>query len=134
MDYNIKMQIRHLCGYITDKSTVLNYINSENGLRLTIRDIENALADDKRRKPADLKPMMRIRAEVMTHWHGRCSNITLTVQLAQSMSFGCPGCFHARKIKPPNTYGDGGCCAENNAATRMRQRRNAYYDTFPAYP
>jgi hypothetical protein len=58
MDYNIKMQIRHLCGYITDKSTVLNYINSENGLRLTIRDIENALADDKRRKPADLKPMM----------------------------------------------------------------------------
>jgi hypothetical protein len=58
MDYNIKMQIRHLCSYISNKSTVLNYINSQNGLRLTIRDIESALADDKRRKPADLKPMM----------------------------------------------------------------------------
>jgi hypothetical protein len=57
MDYNIKMQIRHLCGYITDKSTVLNYINSENGLRLTMKDIEKALADDKRRKPANLAPM-----------------------------------------------------------------------------
>jgi len=57
MDYDIRKQIRHLCGYITDRSAVLNYVNRENNLRLTMKDIEYALSNDKTRKPADLKPM-----------------------------------------------------------------------------
>ena len=57
MDYNTKAQIRHLCGYITDRSAVLNYINREKNLRLTIRDIEQALSNDNRRKPANRRPL-----------------------------------------------------------------------------
>jgi hypothetical protein len=57
MDYDTKKQIRHLCGYITDKSAVLNYINREKNLRLTMRDIEQALSNDNRRKPANRRPL-----------------------------------------------------------------------------
>jgi hypothetical protein len=57
MDSNIKAQIRHLCGYITDKSAVLNYINRENNLRFTMKDIEQALLNDNRRRPANRKPL-----------------------------------------------------------------------------
>jgi hypothetical protein len=57
MEYNIKMQIRHLCSYITDKSAVLNYLNRENNLRLTYRDIQEALDSAPKKKQYNVKPL-----------------------------------------------------------------------------
>lgn len=58
MEFNIKMQIRHLCSYISDKSAVLNYVNRENNLRLTMKDIDHVLTDVPSPKRFSLKPMM----------------------------------------------------------------------------
>jgi len=40
MEYAVRKQIKHLCGYISDKTAVLQHINREHNLRLTLRDIE----------------------------------------------------------------------------------------------
>jgi hypothetical protein len=57
MDSNLKAQIRHLCSYITDRSAVLNYVNRENDLRLTLKDIEDVMAKAPRERRANLKPL-----------------------------------------------------------------------------
>jgi hypothetical protein len=57
MDYNVKMQIRHLCSYITDKSAVLNYVNRENNLRLTYRDIQEVLNTAPKKRQYNVKPL-----------------------------------------------------------------------------
>lgn len=57
MDSNIKNQIRHLCSYITDRSAVLNYVNRENNLRLTLKDIEEIASKTPRQKRSDFKPL-----------------------------------------------------------------------------
>jgi hypothetical protein len=41
MEYAIRKQIKHLCSYISDRSAVLQHINREHNLRLTLRDIED---------------------------------------------------------------------------------------------
>ena len=40
MDYAVKKQIKHLCSYISDRTAVLQHVNREHNLRLTLRDIE----------------------------------------------------------------------------------------------
>jgi hypothetical protein len=57
MEYNVKMQIRHLCSYITDRSAVLAYVNRENALRLTHKDIQEALDTAPKKKQYGVKPM-----------------------------------------------------------------------------
>jgi hypothetical protein len=56
MDRNLRAKIRHLAGYISDKSAVMQYINREQNLRLTLRDIEDACAGRRDFRP-NLKPM-----------------------------------------------------------------------------
>ena len=57
MDYAVKKQIKHLCGYISDKSAVLQHINREHNLRLTLRDIEEASRSKSRARRIDLEAM-----------------------------------------------------------------------------
>jgi hypothetical protein len=52
------MQIRHLCSYITDRSAVLNYVNREKNLRLTMKDIDEVMSKPPRKKRSDFKPMI----------------------------------------------------------------------------
>lgn len=68
MDYNTKMQIRHLCSYITDRSAVLNYVNREKNLRLTMKDIDEAMSKAPRQKRSDFKPM-KPSPQIVTHTH-----------------------------------------------------------------
>ena len=68
MDYNTKMQIRHLCSYITDRSAVLNYVNREKNLRLTMKDIDEAMSKAPRQKRSDFKPM-KPSPQIATHTH-----------------------------------------------------------------
>ena len=59
MDYAVKKQIKHLCGYISDRSAVLQHINREHNLRLTLRDIEEVIKrNNVRARRTDLEPMI----------------------------------------------------------------------------
>ena len=57
MDRNLRAKIRQLCSYITDKSAVMQYINRERNLNLTLRDIEAACEGIRDYRP-NLKPMI----------------------------------------------------------------------------
>ena len=56
MDRNLRAKIRQLSSYITDKSAVLQYINRERNLNLTLRDIEDACIGIREYRP-NLTPM-----------------------------------------------------------------------------
>jgi hypothetical protein len=56
MDRNLRAKIRQLSSYITDKSAVMQYINRERNLNLTLHDIEAACAGIRDYRP-NLKPM-----------------------------------------------------------------------------
>jgi hypothetical protein len=57
MDRNLRDKIRKLSSYITDKSAVMQYINRERNLNLTLRDIEAACVGQRDYRP-NLRPMM----------------------------------------------------------------------------
>jgi hypothetical protein len=57
MDRNLRAYIRHLGSYITDKSAIMQYVNRERNLSLTIRDIEAACIGQRDYRP-NLKPMI----------------------------------------------------------------------------
>ena len=57
MDRNLRAKIRQLSSYITDKSAVMQYINRERNLNLTLRDIESACIGQRDYRP-NLKPMI----------------------------------------------------------------------------
>ena len=57
MDRNLRAKIRQLCSYITDKSAVMQYINRERNLNLTLRDIEAACEGVRDYRP-NLTPMI----------------------------------------------------------------------------
>lgn len=56
MDRNLRIRIRQLCGYITDKTAVMQYVNREWNLNLTLDDIKNACEGNRDFRP-NLKPM-----------------------------------------------------------------------------
>ena len=56
MDRNLRAKIRQLSSYITDKSAVMQYINRERNLNLTLRDIEAACIGQRDYHP-NLPPM-----------------------------------------------------------------------------
>ena len=43
MRHDIKQKVRHLCGYITDRTAVLNHINRDFGTSYKMQDLEQAL-------------------------------------------------------------------------------------------
>jgi len=58
MEYAIRKQIKHLCSYISDKSAVLQHVNREHNLRLTLRDIDEAATTRHRARRTDLEAMI----------------------------------------------------------------------------
>lgn len=58
MEYAIRKQIKHLCSYISDRSAVLQHINREHNLRLTLRDIDEAATTRHRARRTDLEAMI----------------------------------------------------------------------------
>jgi hypothetical protein len=57
MDKQIKAKIRYLCGYITDKSAIMLYLNREFGCNLKIADIEYVINNGPRQVRCDFVPM-----------------------------------------------------------------------------
>jgi hypothetical protein len=69
MEYALRKQIEHLCGYISDRSVIAAYINNEHGLNLSTVDIIEVTQNDKRRfYSPDHKPMMPSPL-IVTHKH-----------------------------------------------------------------
>lgn len=44
MRHDIRMKVRHLCGYITDRSAVLNHINREYATSYKMKDLERVMS------------------------------------------------------------------------------------------
>lgn len=57
MEKSLRQQIQHLCGYISDRSAVLQHVNREHNLRLTLQDINDAATSRHRPRRADFSPM-----------------------------------------------------------------------------
>jgi hypothetical protein len=69
MEYAVRKQIKHLCGYISDKSAVLQHINREHNLRLTLHDLEQAIkSKSSRARRTDLAAMIPSPL-IVTHKH-----------------------------------------------------------------
>jgi len=69
MEYALRKQIEHLCGYISDRSVIAAYINNEHGLNLSTVDIIEVTQNDKRRfYSPDHRPMMPSPL-IVTHKH-----------------------------------------------------------------
>lgn len=77
MDRNLRAKIRHLAGYITDKTAVMQYINRERNLNLTLRDIEDACAGRRDYRP-NLAPMAPSPL-IATHQHTGYDNLALAL-------------------------------------------------------
>jgi hypothetical protein len=59
IDHAVKKQIKHLCGYISDRSAVLQHVNREHNLRLTLHDLEQAIKSKSSRiRRTDLEAML----------------------------------------------------------------------------
>ena len=59
IDHAVKKQIKHLCGYISDRTAVLQHVNREHNLRLTLRDLDEVIKrNNVRARRTDLEPMI----------------------------------------------------------------------------
>jgi hypothetical protein len=69
MEYAVRKQIKHLCGYISDRSAVLQHVNREHNLRLTLHDLEQAIKSKSARvRRTDLEAMIPSPL-IVTHKH-----------------------------------------------------------------
>ena len=89
MDRNLRDKIRKLSSYITDKSAVMQYINRERNLNLTLRDIEDACAGIRDYRP-NLKPMA---PSPLITTHKRTGYDDLALALFR---------YHAKRTKGPD--------------------------------
>jgi hypothetical protein len=59
MEYAVRKHIKHLCGYISDRTAVLQHVNREHNLRLTLHDLEQAIKSKSARvRRTDLEAML----------------------------------------------------------------------------
>ncbi len=60
IEYAVRKRILHLCTYITDKTAVMNHVNREFDMRLTVKDIDWVLSRKGRERPrrTDLAAMV----------------------------------------------------------------------------
>lgn len=97
MRHDIKQKVRHLCGYITDRSAVLNHINRDYGTSYKMRDLEEALISfPKPRKKAHIEdnslpltpPVSTHNGAATIHWRLRCLSIMQRGQRANRSGIG----------------------------------------------
>jgi hypothetical protein len=58
MDHAVKKRVQHLCGYITDRTAVMQHINREFDLNLTLRDLDAVAKAKERPTRTSLEAMM----------------------------------------------------------------------------
>ena len=58
MEHAVKKRVHHLCGYITDRTAVMQHINREFNLNLTLRDLDAVAKAKERPTRTSLEAMM----------------------------------------------------------------------------
>jgi hypothetical protein len=58
MDHAVRKRIKHLCGYITDRTAVMQHINREFNINLTLRDLDAVAKAKERPTRTSLEAMM----------------------------------------------------------------------------
>jgi hypothetical protein len=58
MDHAVKKRVQHLCGYITDRTAVMQHINREFNINLTLRDLDAVAKAKDRPTRTSLEAMM----------------------------------------------------------------------------
>ena len=58
MEHAVKKRVQHLCGYITDRTAVMQHINREFDLNLTLRDLDAVAKAKERPTRTSLEAMM----------------------------------------------------------------------------
>jgi hypothetical protein len=58
MEHAVRKRIKHLCGYITDRTAVLQHINREFNINLTLRDLDAVAKAKDRPTRTSLEAMM----------------------------------------------------------------------------
>ena len=58
MDHAVKKRVQHLCGYITDRTAVMQHINREFNINLTLRDLDAVAKAKERPTRTSLEAMM----------------------------------------------------------------------------
>ena len=99
MDYVVKKQIRHLCGYISDRTAVLQHINREHNLRLTLRDIDEATKTKSRPRRTDLAAMMPSPLIVTHKRHGYDGLALALFKYHAARSFGPEQAYWLDRLK-----------------------------------
>ena len=70
MDHAVKKRIKHLCGYITDRTAVMQHINREFNVNLTLRDLDAVAKAKERPTRTSLEAMMPSPLIVTHKWKG----------------------------------------------------------------
>jgi hypothetical protein len=58
MEHAVRKRIKHLCGYITDRTAVMQHINREFNINLTLRDLDAVAKAKDRPTRTSLEAMM----------------------------------------------------------------------------
>jgi hypothetical protein len=58
MEHAVKKRVQHLCGYITDRTAVMQHINREFNINLTLRDLDAVAKAKDRPTRTSLEAMM----------------------------------------------------------------------------
>jgi hypothetical protein len=58
MDHAVRKRVQHLCGYITDRTAVMQHINREFNINLTLRDLDAVAKAKERPTRTSLEAMM----------------------------------------------------------------------------
>ena len=58
MEHAVRKRIKHLCGYITDRTAVMQHVNREFNINLTLRDLDAVAKAKERPTRTSLEAMM----------------------------------------------------------------------------
>jgi hypothetical protein len=58
MEHAVRKRVQHLCGYITDRTAVMQHINREFNINLTLRDLDAVAKAKERPTRTSLEAMM----------------------------------------------------------------------------
>jgi hypothetical protein len=70
MEHAVRKRIQHLCGYITDRTAVMQHVNREFNIDLTLRDLNDAIKRKERPTRTSLAAITPSPLIVTHKWRG----------------------------------------------------------------
>jgi hypothetical protein len=98
MEHAVKKRIQHLCGYITDRTAVMQHINREFDLCLTLRDLDAVAKAKERPTRTSLEAMMPSPLIVTHKWKGYDPLAVALFKYHAARSFGADQSFWLERL------------------------------------